>query len=86
MEAVGFFVQPYHAAIPSFGVWGFALAKLAAFTPPTQVPAQLRFLDEPTMKSMFVLASDLASVEVEVNQLDNQVLVQYYEAEMKRLQ
>ena len=27
MEAAGFHVQPYHATVPSFGVWGFALAR-----------------------------------------------------------
>src|SRR5439155_13248865 len=28
LEAVGFAVNPYHVAVPSFGVWAFALAQL----------------------------------------------------------
>ncbi len=31
MEAAGFFVRPYHAAVPSFDIWGFALARQTAF-------------------------------------------------------
>ena len=38
------------------------------------------------MAGMFVIPGDLAPVEVEINRLDNQMLVQYYEAEWKRLQ
>ena len=34
-EAAGFAVQPYHVAVPSFGVWGFALARQQTFEPPT---------------------------------------------------
>ena len=86
MEASGFNVRPYHAAIPSFGVWGFALAKLAPFDAPGRAPAGLRFLDDATMAGMFVMPADLAPAEVGINRLDNQKLVQYYEAEWKRLQ
>jgi len=31
LEAAGFSVRPYHAAVPSFGVWGFALCKREPF-------------------------------------------------------
>ncbi len=84
MEAAGFFVRPYHAAIPSFGIWGFALARRSPFEPPAHAPAGLRFLDDPTMAAMFVLPADLQPVPSEINRLDNQVLVQYYESEWKR--
>ncbi|HKQ72355.1 MAG TPA: polyamine aminopropyltransferase [Blastocatellia bacterium] len=86
MESVGFTVKPYHAPIPSFGVWGFALAKLTPFNAPSRAPSGLRFLDDATMAGMFVLPADLAPVEVQVNRLDNQALVNYYETESRRLQ
>ena len=54
MESVGFTVKPYHTAVPSFGVWGFALAKLAPFDTPSRAPAGLKFLDDATMAGMFV--------------------------------
>jgi len=52
--------------------------------PPTTVRAGLRYLDAPTLSAMFVLGPDMAPVETEVNRLDNQALVRYYEAEWRR--
>jgi spermidine synthase len=72
--------------LPSFGVWGFAPAKLAPFSTPSCAPARLKFLDQATMAGMFILPADLAPVEVELNRLDNQALVHYYETEWQRLQ
>jgi spermidine synthase len=84
IEAAGFNVKPYYAAVPSFGVWGFALARLKAFEPPQHAPPGLRFLDDQALRGMFILSADLGPVPVEINRLDNQVLVRYYEAEWKR--
>ena len=83
LEHAGFSVRPYHALVPSFGEWGFALAALQAFEPPTAVLPGLRFLDGPTLGSLFVLGPDLAPLDAEVNRLNNQVLVRYYEDEWK---
>ncbi|MBI3270375.1 MAG: polyamine aminopropyltransferase [Planctomycetes bacterium] len=85
LEAAGFVVRPYQATVPSFSVWGFALARLRPFERPTSVPPGLRFLDEATLASLFVLGPDLESVPVEINRLDNQMLVHYYEEEWGRL-
>jgi spermidine synthase len=84
LESAGFQVRPYHALVPSFGEWGFVLAALRPFDPPTSVRAGLRYLDGPTLSAMFVLGPDMAPVETEVNRLDNQALVRYYEAEWRR--
>ncbi len=85
MEAAGFSVRPYQAAVPSFnGVWGYALAALYPFDVPQNPPAGLRFLNQETIAAMFVLPSDVGPVEVEINRLDNQALVNYYESEWKR--
>lgn len=84
IEAAGFQVKPYQAAIPSFGIWGFALARLVSFDPPTHAPAGLRFLDDQALTSLFVLPADIGSVPVEINRLDNQTLVRYYEGEWKK--
>ncbi len=84
MEAAGFTVRPYHALVPSFGEWGFALAALAPFEAPQRAPVGLRYLDDPTLASLFVLGPDMAEVDSEVNRLDNQVLVRYYEEEWRR--
>ena len=84
MEAAGFSVRPYHTTVPSFGVWGFALAKLKPFDAPTQVPAGLRYLTPELLAGMFVFSADMARVDAEVNRLDNQVLVRYYEREWRK--
>lgn len=85
MEAAGFSVRPYQTTVPSFvGVWGFALARATPFEPPTVSPPGLRYLDDKTMASIFVLPADLEPVPVEINRLDNQALVRYHEAEWKK--
>ncbi len=84
LEAAGFHVLPYHALVPSFGEWGFALAATRPLAPPTSVPAGLRYLDAPTLASLFVVGPDMARVDTDVNRLDNQVLVRYYEDEWRR--
>jgi spermidine synthase len=84
LETAGFTVKPYHVAVPSFGVWGFALARRTPFEPPTQAPVGLRFLNTDSLAAMFLLPADLGPVPVEINRLDNQALVRYYDAEWKR--
>ncbi len=99
LEAAGFATLPYHAPVPSFGEWGFVLATppSAPEAEPGLVPGgelklsipdalspQLRFLDGPTMASMFVMPADMTRIPGEVNRLDNQVLVRIYEDESAR--
>lgn len=85
LEAAGFQVRPYYTAVPSFGVWGFALARRAPFDVPAHAPpVGLKFLDDTALPAMFMLSADLGPVPVEVNRLDNQSLVRYYEAEWRR--
>jgi spermidine synthase len=85
LEASGFAVRPYYTAVPSFGVWGFALARREQFDVPTRAPTvALKFLDDNSLAAMFTLSADLGPVPVEVNRLDNQSLVRYYETEWRR--
>jgi len=86
LEAAGFVVKPYYTAVPSFGLWGFALARSSNFEVPKNPPAGLKFLDEQTMAAMFTLSKDIEPVPVEINRLDNQALVRYYEGEWKRFE
>jgi len=86
LEAAGFYVRPYYTAVPSFGLWGFALARSSAFEVPRNPPPGLKFLDDQTLTAMFTLAKDIEPVPVEINRLDNQALVRYYEGEWKRFE
>ena len=75
--------------MPSFGVWGFALASPAPLSEeirlPEAVAGQLRFLNEETLAGMFHLPADLLRVPSVVNRLDDQALVRFYEQEWSRL-
>ena len=84
IEAAGFAARPYHALVPSFGEWGFVLAGRSELPLPTTVPPGLRYLTAPTLASLFDLAPDMGPVPVEVNRLNNQMLVRYYEEEWQR--
>lgn len=89
LEASGFSVKPYQTTVPSFGVWGYALAKMRPFEAPSKPPAvELKFLNETSFASMFEFPTDmtLPSEEIEINRLDNQALVRYYETEWRRFE
>ena len=86
LEAAGFIVRPYYTAVPSFGLWGFALARSTPFEVPRNPMPGLKFLDDKTLAAMFTLSKDIEPVPVEINRLDNQVLVRYYEGEWKRFE
>jgi len=83
IESAGFHVRPYQTSVPSFGIWGFALASLNDFEIPKHVIAGSRFLDDSSVASMFVIPADMSPVDVEINRLDNQALVRYYESEWR---
>jgi spermidine synthase len=91
LEAAGFHVKPFQTTVPSFGIWGYALAKLQPFETP-QKPAEnieLKFLNDKIFASMFEFSADTTlpqTEEIEINRLDNQALVRYYETEWRRFE
>ncbi len=90
LETAGFTVHPYQTTVPSFGIWGYALAKLQPFDAPAKPPPglELRFLTDNSFASMFEFTADTSrpDEEIEANRLDNQALVRYYEAEWRRFE
>ena len=90
LASVGFTVHPYQTTVPSFGIWGYALAKLEPFDPPRlpRTGVELHFLNDDSMASMFEFPEDESrpAEALEINRLDNQALVRYYEAEWKRFE
>ncbi|HXF43691.1 MAG TPA: hypothetical protein VNK26_08115, partial [Pyrinomonadaceae bacterium] len=76
--------------VPSFGIWGFALARKAEASLPEKLPdsIELHFLNQETFRSMFEFPSDMARPQepIEINRLDNQALVRYYETEWRRFE
>jgi spermidine synthase len=89
LEASGFTVRPFQTTVPSFGVWGYALAKMYPFEAPSKPPAvEMKFLNETSFASMFDFPTDILPPDgvIEVNRLDNQALVRYYETEWRQFE
>jgi spermidine synthase len=88
MESAGFNVRPYHATVPSFGVWGFALAARGDVAAPRElapaIAGRTRFLNNESLPALFELPVDLQPRVVEINRLDSQALVRYYESEWRQ--
>ena len=85
MESAGFHVRPYHALVPTFGEWGFALASEQPlperFSMVSELKGTSRFLNDEVLNGMFELPPDLQRVDAEINQLNNQAIVRYYDEE-----
>ncbi|PKO35116.1 MAG: spermidine synthase [Betaproteobacteria bacterium HGW-Betaproteobacteria-7] len=81
LEDAGFRTAPYHALVPSFGEWGFIIAGRDNFVPPRIEAQKTRFLTPATTAALFHFPADMARLPAEVNRLNNQVLVRYFEAE-----
>ena len=85
LESAGFYVRPYHAAVPTFGEWGFVLASIQPLAEQLRMSPALtgksRFLNDAVLNNLFDLPPDLKRVPAEINQLNNQALVHYYDHE-----
>ncbi|MBL8396292.1 MAG: polyamine aminopropyltransferase [Candidatus Accumulibacter sp.] len=85
LESVGLVTTPYHALVPSFGEWGFVLAGRRAYRSPQSYAVETRFLTPETTPGLFLFPRDMTRVEAEVNRLNNQVLVRYFEQEWRQV-
>jgi spermidine synthase len=84
IQSVGLITTPYHALIPSFGEWGYIIASHVPYSLPTHFDVvDLRFVNAALMPVLFQFPLDMAEVPADVNRLNTQALVNYYEAEWK---
>ncbi len=82
---VDLYTWPYHVYIPSFGDWGFFLAAEHNLEPTRfslEVPT--RYLNADLLAVSFIFDRDTAEVETEINTLDSQVILSYYEQGWRR--
>ncbi len=85
LAGAGLATRPYHVYVPSFGDWGFVLAAEKELDPArfrSEVP--LRYLTPELLAASFLFDPDTAEVATEINTLDNQVILTYYERGWKR--
>ncbi|MBS1158958.1 MAG: Spermine synthase [Proteobacteria bacterium] len=85
LEDIGLKTAPYHALVPSFGEWGYIIASRGEFTPSPTPPPAGRFLTAETIPELFHFPADMARLPAEVNRLNNQALVRYFEAEWSKV-
>lgn len=70
--SAGFAVTPYHVHVPTFGDWGFALARRGGTAPLPRVPADappLRFLDQRVLDAATVFSPDIGPRPMEPSTL-----------------
>jgi spermidine synthase len=78
IRAAGYAVTPYHVHVPTFGDWGFALARQADAAPTPRVPADappLRFLNQRVLDAATVFSADIGPRSLEPSTLDNPRIV-----------
>jgi len=79
LDSAGFAVTPYHVHVPTFGDWGFALARRGS-SPPTPTIAEdappLRFLTQQVLDAATVFPPDNAPQHLAPSTLDNPRIVE----------
>jgi spermidine synthase len=83
IKNAGLRTYPYHVYVPSFGEWGFVIAGMREYSPPTALPSGLRFVDVQGLPALFQFPPDMAPMQVEPNRLNDQVLVRLYDKDWK---
>jgi spermidine synthase len=85
LRKAGLRTYPYHVYVPSFGEWGYTIAGIEPYDPPTRLPEGLRFLTTQVLPDMFRFPADMQPVPAEPNRLNDQVLVRYYERDWNEI-
>ncbi|KFC23982.1 polyamine aminopropyltransferase [Chryseobacterium sp. FH1] len=80
------FTTAYHTYVPSFGEWGFCFASFQPIDNKIvrKIP-DLKFYDY-NFKQMSYFSKDMKAENPEVNRLDNQILVRYFDEEWGKIQ
>lgn len=84
LKHVGFKINPFHVYVPSFGEWGYFLFSKSHMELDFKPLEDAKFLTKAVWDSMFVFPPDMEYTETEVNRLNNQILVRYFEDEWSR--
>ncbi|MGH3971134.1 MAG: polyamine aminopropyltransferase [Mycobacterium sp.] len=79
IAAAGYAVTPYHMHVPTFGDWGFALARRADAAPRPTVPPNappLRFLNQSVLDAATVFSDDIKPRTLEPSTLEHPRIVE----------
>lgn len=80
------FTSAYHTYVPSFGEWGFSMASFEPINNKIyrKIP-NLKFYDY-NFSQLSYFTKDMKTKDIEVNRLDNQILVRYFDEEWGKVQ
>ena len=83
IESVGLKTIPYHNYVPSFGEWGYIMATAEdnKYKKPDHYLPGLKFMSKESLDLMLYFPKDMAKVDTDINKLNNQILVKYFEDE-----
>jgi len=74
----------FQASIPSFGIWGFHLARVNQTIPRTfSIDVETAFINDEVMSAAMVFADDIAKMDVPVNSIMEPKLYQLYLQDLK---
>ncbi len=79
IRSAGYAVTPYHVHVPTFGDWGFALARIGNAPPTPTMPANappLRFLNQQVLQAATVFSDDIGPRTLDPSTLDNPRIVE----------
>src|SRR5689334_4892659 len=78
IQSAGYAATPYHVYVPTFGDWGFAVARPGDIAPTPKVPDNappLRFLNQHVLDAATVFSDDVRPRPLEPSTLDNPRIV-----------
>lgn len=83
LESVGYNTVSYHNYVPSFGEWGYVMAMIGRdYQIPDSFSVPTKFINKMVMQQMLQFPDDMKTTALlEVNKLNNQSLVHYFEEE-----
>lgn len=74
----------YHVTIPSFGIWGFNIARINKGIPEDfKFGVKTKFMDESTMQAAMIFGKDIQKLDVPVNTIMEPKLYQLYLEDLK---
>ncbi|KLO27749.1 spermidine synthase [Mycobacterium haemophilum] len=79
IQAAGYAVTPYHVHVPTFGDWGFVLARPGSAAPTPGMPGDappLRFLNPRVLEAATVFSGDIGPRPLDPSTLENPRIVE----------
>lgn len=79
MRETGFsYTYPFHVSVPSFGDWGYVIGSKSEIDFRVRKYIDMKLISNDFLEHCFYFPKDIRSGDIEVNQLDKPILMEYY--------